>query len=313
MKRLISCAALALSVALASPAAAQRPSLIDLQAAVDGLVSPAPATAAGTIRFVSSSLDTTFPLVDLQLTADLPFTCTTSCVPGATAAFSPVRATVEPTAALALLTQEYLTGASFQTSVDIPSETGLLQFTSVFLPAIDADEVPGRVVVEFDFVTIQLNVQGTQSEWNTSFATGSGCPIPASESHLELAGNAGSNLQGGEIEASFALGIRGFPVPLPTVTFERTPPNACYLRGSASGQIFAVGFERLWQANDQFPATRQTIQEVDLSSAFVDEWRLFVESGAVREEIDLVPIGSLTTREFSPADGSLVDEQSTSF
>ena len=313
MKRLISCAALALSLALADPAAAQRPSLIDLQATLDGLVSPPPAAAAGTIRFVSSSLDTTFPLVDLRLTADLPVTCTTSCTPGATAAFSPVRATVEPTAELALLTQEYLTGASFQTSVDIPSETGLLQFTSVFLRAIDADEVAGRVVLEFDFVSIQLNVQGTQSEWNTSFATGSGCSIPPSELHLELAGNAPSNLQSGEIEASFALGIAGFPVPRATFRFERTPPNACYLRGSASGQVFAVGFERLWDGNDTFPATRQVLQEVDLTTAFVDEWRLIVESGAVREEIELVPVGSLTTREFSPVDGSLVDEQSTSF
>ncbi|MGH0031843.1 MAG: hypothetical protein ACQGVC_18800 [Myxococcota bacterium] len=306
--------AFVLGLALAVPALADRPSLIDLQAALDDHLSPAPAAASGTIRFVGSGFDFTFPLVDLRLSAQVPIACTPTCAPAGTTGFAPVRATLVDTFEVALLTAEFLGGATIQdVYVSIPSEPALLQLSSAFLDSIAADAVAGRTVVEIPYLVAELEVQGLDSMWNTGNSTGGGCSVPASEAHIDLAGNDPSNLQAGEIEASSALGFSPQPSPHPTLTFSRTPPNPCYLRGSGSAQTFPVTFERLWESSDAFPGTRQVAQEVDLTSAFVDHWTFFVESGELREEITLFPAGTLWVREFDPGNGQLLNEEKANF
>lgn len=297
--------ALILGVLLAaSSARADRPSLVDLQATLDAHVSPPAATAVGTIRFSDPSIDVIFDLVDLELTADVPVSCTTSCNPGLVS-YAPVRVTMEQTSELALLVAHSLPSGSVQdVLVTIPSQTNVLRFQNVQIQSVQSDDVAERSVVEFDFAYIQMDWQGASSAWDIQTVTGSGCTIPSGEVHIELAGSAPSNLQSGEIESVHQLGLESGSA-LPTLSLDRTPPNPCYVRSLGSVLLFNVELRRLWANNDQFPTSRQFVEELILTGTFIDSWTLHIESGVLREEIALHPSGDLRIREFSPVDGSV--------
>jgi len=300
------------AVWFAGPAQADRPSLIDLKAALDAHITPPPTTAAGSIRFADASLDVTFELVDLALTADVAVNCTASCIPGL-ASFAPVRVTVEQSSDLALLIAHALPSGLVQdVLVAIPSQANVLRFQNAQLQSTTTDDVSARVVLEFDFDDVQMEWLGGASSWNVASSTGSGCTIPANEVHIELAGNAASNLQPGEIASTHRLGLTSGSA-LPTLTLKRTPPNPCYVRTVASAMLFDVELRRLWTSNDLFPTSREFVEEITSSGTIIDRWTLRIEAGALREEIDLHPAGQLTIRSFSPVDGSLTTTHTVGF
>ena len=95
--------ALVLTVALvtAGPAIADRPSLLELQAALDGLVAPPPPAAVGTLVFAPGSIagESTFELVSLGTGTDVSISCPPlPCVPSGGAQASIVWATIVETA-----------------------------------------------------------------------------------------------------------------------------------------------------------------------------------------------------------------------
>ena len=128
-----------------------------------------------------------------------------------------------------------------------------------------------------------------------------------------LSGNATSNLAPGEIESTHHLDFIRQGIPPELLTFSRTPPNACHLRGAAVPQLFQVFFDRLWTASDQFGG-RSTSESIELVNAFVKSWKLRIASGSVSEEVELIPAsGTLQLRDFDPQSGDELDVQSISF
>ena len=295
---------------LAAPATADRPSLIDLQAAVDGLVSPPPPAASGTIRLVNSNLDASFPLVELVLSADVPHACSSSCIPTGPPSFSWVRATFEEAASLGALAAEFLASASLEdVFVDVPTAPSLLRFRPVAIEAIESHELPGRVELQLTFGEMELRLGGGLASWDTTSDTGSGCSI-SPETHVDLAGNGPGFLQPRQIEADFSLGFPGSAPP--SLRYARTPNAPCYLYGGASRQVFPITFLRLWDRDAQFRG-EQRVVEIEIPATFITHWTLRVTSGVVREEVEIAPGGTLTTREFSPVDASIIGETSADF
>ena len=316
-----------LATALAPAAQADRPSLIDLQGTVDQLVdglcdgdaatcgAPPPPAASGALVFEPGPGEISLGLVDIGIVADVPVSCTLSCVPAGAVSFSSAHATLLHTSAVATLSSYLITSQlSQRVEVVLPSDGTVLSFDNVRVQTLSSAEVPGRVTMEFVYENLRFDWQGTSSEWNLATHLAKGCTIPSHQMHVELAGNDPSSLQAGEIGSVYLLGLLAAGANTrPSISFTRTPPDACYLRGASTAQSFDVDFERLWESDDQF-AGRQAIETLGLTNAFADRYELRIESGTVTEETILIPqAGMLTTREFSPVDGSQTAGGSTSF
>ena len=150
-----------LALLLTSPAMAQRPSLLDLQAAVDGLVSPTPPAPGGTIRFSGGAADgVEFDLVDLTVDVQAAYSCT-----GAGCSFflgfSSISATLVQTANVALLNSDLLTGAFHGVEFNLDrDQSRVLVFTDAILESVGTTGVSGRSNVTFSFQTINFDWQG---------------------------------------------------------------------------------------------------------------------------------------------------------
>ncbi len=320
--------ALLAAVAVAGPASADRPSLIDLQATLDQVVSglcdgdpatcgPAAMPAVGTLTFAPGTTnESVLPLVDLSLSIDNTIVCSPNCAYAGQGSFSPVSATVEQTSQAALLISLLASGALVAANVSVPTVGGGtldLLFTGAALTSFAAADTPGRAQLGFAYQQISLQWQGGVSGWNLTTATGSGCTVPAGEVHVDLAGNAASGLNPGEIEATYTFGVAASGGSHPALAFGRRPPNPCYLRGTAARQIVSMTFDRLWSQDDAF-ANRQSVETVDVVNALIDRWELRLASGVVGEAIDLLLAdGTLTTRAFDSGTGKQTGSEAWNF
>ncbi len=218
------------SLLAASPALAQRPSLLDLQAAVDGLVSPAPPATAGEILFTTvgggSATDLRLDLVDLALPVQTIVSIGGIGGSGSSSLdFGPVQVTVPQSASGALLSARLLSEAPqtvrvFVPDVDSPRDPPPLEvlvLQNAVLQKVEDATLPGRIAIELGFETVTLEWGGTGWGWNRSTntaITGSGCSSSTSnEAHVDLAGNAATQLQAGEIESTHRLTLAPPPAP----------------------------------------------------------------------------------------------------
>lgn len=304
---------LVLSIAVA--AAADRPSLIDLQAAVDGIISPAPPAVAGSLIVdPGGSNQIALALVDVVVAINNPFSCgASSCSPVGQSQAATVQATVVESATISELVGLVQSGVQQDVRIDIPSQTGVLFFDNAILHSVTSGTSPGRAKLELTYALVSFSRLGTSSSWNVITDAVSGCAIPGGAKHLMLSGNAPSNLGPGEIESTHHIDFVRQGTPPELLTFSRTPPNACHLRGAAVPQLFQVFFDRLWTASDQF-GSRRISESIELVSAFVKSWTLRIASGSLSEEVELLPAsGTLQLRDFDPQNGDELDVQSISF
>lgn len=305
----ISFIGLAFALVGASPAPAQRPSLVDLQAALDAVVSAPPPPAVGTARFVNSSagFDSAFPLVTLRLQSEFPVLCSTSCAPAGLASFDPVEVTVEDTGQSAELITASLTSLTFETvTIGIPTETNLVTLVNARVESVSPDDVAGRRRLALSFEEVQLEIQGTTAGYTPATALASGCQA-LFESTADLAGNAPSNLALGETAGTFFFDPKGFgttSVTSPSIVVTRVPQEACSLRTTAAGLQINGSIDRLWESQDLFPGARRDVVTIDLFAGFVPTWSLTVESGVLEEvRTILMNAGGFTSRAFDPATG----------
>jgi len=327
------------SLLVASPALAQRPSLLDLQAAVEGLVSPAPPATAGEILFTTvgggSATDLRLDLVDLALPVKVIVNIGGGGGGGSSSPdFGPVQVTVPQSASGALLSARLLSGEPqtvrvFAPEVDPKGNPLLLEvlvLENAVLQKVEDTTLPGRIAVELSYETVTLAWGGTGWGWNLSTATaitGPGCGSGSSnESHVDLAGNAATQLQAGEIESTHRLTLAPYPAP-PVFSYTRKPANACALRFITEGSFdIDVSFDRLWPQDEQF-AGRQSIETIDFVGVGLRSWTFRIASGQVLEDIELPLIGSTnglavgtgvqTLRDFDPATGAATSDESVVF
>ncbi|HKK53382.1 MAG TPA: hypothetical protein VKA74_17415 [Myxococcota bacterium] len=316
---------------VASPALAQRPSLLDLQAAVDGLVSPAPPAIAGEILFTTvgggSATDLRLDLVDLALPVQ-----TIVGFGSFSLDFDPVRVTLPQSASGALLSARLVSGAPqtvrvFVPDVDSPRDPPLevLILQNAVLQKVEDAALPGRIAVELSYETVTLEWGSTSWGWNlatNSAITGSGCSASASnEAHVDLAGNAATQLQAGEIESTQGL-ILAPPPALPVLSYTRKPANACALRVTTGLDPIDVSFDRLWSQDEQF-AGRQSVETIDFVGVLLRSWTFRIASGEVLEDIELPQLdpttgvvrgtGVQTLRDFDPTTGAETSAESVLF
>ena len=322
------------SLLVASPALAQRPSLLDLQAAVEGLVSPAPPAVVGEIRLQpvggGAGTELRLGLVDLALSAQR-----SPVSPGGFSTdFDPVRVTVAQSASGALLSARLLSGAPQTVAVRVPdvdSPRGdlidILFFQNAVLEKVEDAALQGRIAFELSYETVRFEWRGTGWGWdlvtNTAI-TGLGCNAAAiDEAHVDLAGNAATQLQPGEIQATHRLLLAPPPAP-PVFSYTRKPANACYLRAITVGdvsELIDATFDRLWSQDEQFGG-RQSVETIDLSATLLRRWTLRIASGEVLEDVEL-PLfpssgfvqgtGVQTLRDFDPATGAETSAESVVF
>lgn len=312
---------------LATPAFAQRPSLIDLQAAIDDLVSPPPPPASGRIQFSEGSDTYTFEIVDLTLSARRD-TCIPSCA--AIPDFDPVQVTVLTTPGLAALSTRLAAGSNLASARGErdPSDprdpyVRFLDLTDVELMAIDATSEPGRSTFQFIFSTIELDWEGSRMGWDLPAfePINPTCdPDPLLQTYVDLAGNPSSNLLAGEIEGTSMFTVAPAPGNVTVgLRYARTPVDACSLRGVTDGRGFDVRFGTLWSLDDAFPG-RQSVETIQLFEAAIWSWALQMRSGEVTEEfgvvIDLLGVAApsrQTLRSFDEATGAETDSETFSF
>lgn len=324
------------SLLVASPALAQRPSLIDLQAAVEGLVSPAPPATAGEILFTTvgggSATDLRLDLVDLALPVQVIVNIGGGGDGLSSLDFDPVQVTVPQSASGALLSARLLSGEPQTVRVFLPDADSprnppleVLVFQNAVLQKVEDAALPGRIAVELSYETVTLAWGGTGWGWNLSTATaitGPGCGSGSSnESHVDLAGNAATQLQAGEIESTHRLTLAPLPAP-PLFSYTRKPANACALRVITEKSFeIDVSFDRLWPQDEQF-AGRQSVETIDFVGVLLQGWTFRIASGQVLEDIKL-PLVSLsgltpgtgvqTLRDFDPATGAETSAESVVF
>jgi len=324
------------SLLIASPALAQRPSLLDLQAAVDGLVSPAAPATAGEILFTTvgggSATDLRLDLVDLALPLQAIVTIGGLGGGGSFSLdFDPVRVTVPQSASGALLSARLLSGAPqtvrvFVPDVDFPRDPPLevLVLGNAVLQKVEDATLPGRIAVELSYETVTLEWDNTGWGWNLATNTaiaGPGCSSGTSnEAHVDLAGNAATQLQAGEIESTQGL-ILAPPPALPVFSYTRKPANACALRVITGEDLIDVSFDRLWSEDEQF-AGRQSVETVDFVGVSLRSWTFRIASGEVLEDIQLPQLGLSgaipgtgvqTLRDFDPTTGAETSAESVLF
>jgi hypothetical protein len=317
-------AVLGFVLSLTSPAGAQRPSLIDLQAAIDGLVSPAPTPASGRIRFddLGATGRLEFAVVELSFGVDGDVICPpgsgTSC--SSNPGFTSVRVTVLESAAIASLNGRLAVGTQQRVDLFLPgvpdpkSETVLVTFGQSVIEKIDATSLPGRVVIEFEYAMVELEAFAQNVGWDRSLdlEIGNGCPSIPNQTHVDLAGNPATQLGAGEIESTHQLSISGGAAQVPSisVSYSRTPVDGCYFLAALRSDFFDTVFERLWAQDDQF-GNRQSVETIDIQHVYVFDWRLefanseFTEHGDLY--LNLAPLrtsGTQTLREFDPATGA---------
>lgn len=317
-------------VCLAGSAAADRPSLIDMQATVDQVVtglcegdaatcgtSP-PAPAVGTI-VLDPNKPVPLELVELSLSVSRPFNCNPVCAPGGSTSFLGVSATVLQGKSAGLLTLYVLNGNSTgQVEVALPGEGRVLTFHDVIIESISQADEHGRVDIQFQFSYIRVEWQGKEALWNLTTQNGYGCHVDHVYTHVDLAGNSPANLLQQEYEAAYTMAVQPFNATfVRRVSLTRSPPDPCYLTritGMGSGLSFEVSFERLWESNDEFPIARQAIDSIILTDAFIETWQLIIRSGEVTEHVGLIiQTGSATFREFDPATGAETETYTVNF
>lgn len=296
-------------------AGADRPSLLDLQAAIDDLVSPSPPAAVGRV-LVSSDGPNTYAveLVSLRFDGQTPLQCLAGdCVPSGVSQLSPVQIEVVASSAAAELAALALTPQPRDLQIDLPSEERLLVFDNAVVRSAASGETSGRLVLEFEFDQVTFQRLGASASWNRVTRTAAGCSVRDGERHIDLAGNSPTNIQRDEIEAPFMLELERAASLPQLIRFDRLPPNPCRLRGLVTGQVHQVNFDRLWSGDDQFPG-RSVSESIDVSAGIMRSWSLVIESGVLRESIALVPNdATVELRDFSPADGRELNTRSFSF
>lgn len=327
---------IAFSVLVASPALAQRPSLLELQAAVEGLVSPVPPAAVGEIRLQTvgggSEAELRLGLVDLA------FPVQRSISGGAGGGtplvdFDPVRVTVPQSASGALLSARLVSGAPqtvrvFVPDVDSPRDLlEVLVLQNAVLQKVEDAALPGRIAFELSYETVTFTWGGTDWGWNlvtNAPISGVGCgPAAIDEAHVDLAGNAAAQLQAGEIESTHRLVLAPPPAP-PVFSYTRKPANACYMRAitsASASELIDATFDRLWSQDELFGG-RQSVETIDFAAVFLRSWTLRIASGEVLEDVELPLVGSQgfatgtggqTLRDFDPATGAETSAESVVF
>ena len=318
-------AVLGLVLSLTSPAGAQRPSLIDLQAAVDGLVSPAPTPASGEIHFenLGGTGRLEFALVELSFGVDGDVSCPPGspgsvCIPNPD--FTSVRATVLQSASVALLTGRLAAGTQQRVEIfrpgvpDPKDEVLLIAFGQSAIEKVDATSLPGRVVIEFGYTTVEIEAFAQTVGWDRSLniEIGNGCPSIPSQTHVDLAGNPATQLGAGEIESTHQLSVSGGAGQDSSISvaYSRTPVDGCYFVAAIQNVPFDTVFERLWAQDDQF-GNRQSVETIDIQGVYLFNWRLEFADSELTEHgdlyFDLLPFrtsGTQTLREFDPATGA---------
>jgi hypothetical protein len=330
--RLRGIAASALLLAFAGGAGADRPSLIDLQATLDQVVTglcngdsatcgvAVPAAAAGQLIFDPGGPDEAIlSLVELDLTIDPNLNCTATCVAASAPVLEDVTATVLSSEASGSLLAALVTTAFPIAHVVVPNPAGggtvlALRLFNPLLEQLTHSSTPGRSDLRFTATRVRFDWLSSTSEWNFATGTGTGCTVPASEAHVELAGNPTSALLSGEIAAVYGLGVEGTGGGAdPTLAVRRAPPNACHLRGAASTQLMKPRYDRLWARDAEFPA-RQSVETLDVGAGWVDRWTLHVRSGVLAESIEMIPLsGTLDLRTFDDTTGAEVSNTSVPF
>lgn len=316
---------------VASPALAQRPSLLDLQAAVEGLVSPVPPAAVGEIRLQTvgggSEAELRLGLVDLVF----PVQRSHIGVGALLADFDPVRVTVPQSASGALLSARLVSGAPQTVRVfvpDVASPRDLLEvlvLQNAVVQKVEDAALPGRIAFELSYETVTFTWGGTDWGWNlvtSTSITGLGCgPAAIDEAHVDLAGNVATQLQAGEIESTHRL-VLAPPPAYPVFSYTRKPANACYLQAitSGGGELIDATFDRLWSQDELFGG-RQSVETIDFAAVLLRSWTLRIASGEVLEDVELpVDSGAFTTgtgvqtlRDFDPATGAETSAESVVF
>lgn len=317
--------ACAVALGLAAPAAAQRPSLIELQAALAELVSPAQASVSGGIHFGTGAGALDFELVELEFAMSRTYSCTQGCetIP---LSFERARATVVQTADIAALSARLLAETPQDVTANdlVNFRDPFVSFTGAVVRSIDSSSAPGRSVIEFDFVTLFQDALPPGLGWDTmnNILIGDPCLIPiATTVHVDLAGNPSTSLFHGEVATSsvkldVSSGGQG-QAARTVISFVRQPPNACYFFATLQGERLDVSFERLWPQDDDF-AGRQSVETLTATDVNLGRAHYRFIEGALTESIEVEfaqpsAAGTQTLREFDPATGAETDSQSFDF
>jgi hypothetical protein len=326
-------ALIGLTVLAATPAFAQRPSLLDLQAALEELVSPSPPAPVGEIVLTpvggGDADELRLDLVDLALSAQ-------SVANGLSfdIEFDPLRVTVPQSAKGGVLAARFLSGAPqtvrvFLPNVDSPRDPPLevLVFQNAVLQGVEDTAIPGRIAFELSYATVTLSWGDTGWGWDVEINMSiprPGCdPLPSGEAHVDLAGNAATQLQPGELESTHRLTLAQPPAPS-VFSFTRKPANACYLRVLAISDPSAaidMTFDRLWSQDEEFGG-RQSVETIELVDVILRSWTFRIASGEVLEDVELPAVGTSgvfigtgvqTLRDFDPATGAETSAESVLF
>ena len=301
------------AVALPLPTAA-RPSLVDLDGdltrVVDGLChgdaalcgQAAPTAVAGQLDFDGGSFQLDFRSLRFGYTK-----------PGGGAfGFDDLTATVDTPGLTALLAGELASGTVYDVDVIVPDPSGpgsltLLSLQNVTIEDLGVDSSGVTASITLAFTIAQVSWLGMTSSWNEGLSSGAGCIASGGDKHVALAGNPPSLLKPSEIEVDYFLYLAGSGLAF---SFERAPAasSACYLRAVATGVNLPEGFQRLSPLSETF-ATALFDETIDFTNGVVESYALTVDGTGMRERFVYAPgIGTLTTRGFSPVDGSLVSE-----
>ncbi len=293
-----------------------RPSLIDLesdlQQVVDGLCHGdpalcglgAPAVVGGQLDFDSGTFQVDFTSLTFGYTK-----------PGAGAfAFDDLTATVDAAGLAAILVGELASSTIYDVDVIVPDPSGpgsviLLALQNVRIDDLALSSSGTSAAITLGFTIAQFDWMGSNSSWNQVTSTGSGCTAPGGDKMVALAGNSPSLLAPSEIEVTYFLfigpGGLGF-------RFGRSPvaSSACYLQTVASGTTVADSFSRLSPLSDTF-ATQLRDESIDFTTALLESYTLTIEGTEMDELVTYgATMGTLTTRTFSPVDGSVTSETS---
>jgi hypothetical protein len=293
---------------------AARPSLVDLdgdlQQVVDGLChgdpalcgQPAPASVAGQLDFDSGTFVLDFTSLHFGYAKPV----------GGAFAFDDLTATVDSAGLSAILAGELASSTVYDVEVIVPDPSGpgnvtLLALQNATLEELTLDASGTSAQLRVAFTIAQLSWMGSSSSWNEGLGSGSGCTAPGGDKHVSLAGNPASLLGPGEIDVFYSVFLSGSGLGF---EWSRAPiaSSACYLRTVASGTSIPQDFHRLSPLSETF-ASQLRDESIDFSVAVVESWGLTIEGGEMRERVVYgSTTGTLTSRSFSPVDGSLTSQ-----
>ncbi len=302
-------------VALPLPTEA-RPSLVDLDAdlaqVVDGLChgdaalcgQAAPTTVAGQLDFDAGSFQMDFRSLRFGYTK----------LGGGSFGFDDLTATVDTPGLTALLVGSVRVSTIYDVEIIVPDPTGpgsvtLLSLQNVTIEDISVDSSGATASITLAFSVAEISWLGATSSWNVGLSSGAGCIAAGGDKHVALAGNPAILLTPGQIEVSYFLFASG---PGIGFAFERAPAasSACYLRATATGANVPETVQRMSPLSETF-STPLYDETIEFTNGVHESYALTIEGTEMRERfVYSGSIGTLTTRTFSPIDGSLASETS---